>query len=516
MAEQLLFDFDEADLAEHTKKVTEYLRSFPPPPEKPEPVPEDTLALLSWKPLFDEKTAAYDYTSYPANKLLLADPYTILERDPPPWLPPVSRETMQDYSFLPVFQFDENNTFRITPPYDFRSDQTVHYRVTLEQFAGLVDYHVKYERAKEKERLLGDKKSLIEYYKKKAAALKALSIPDLKTRKTIDLLEKRAEGNFMIKARRVALMPYNKMNLVQMDAFKKNNLSPKEFWNRYYGFREQLRQKLSDMLCQREDYESSYSKGQCTSYGAANTSDRLLDEYGVLVKRQNGNAITDGEIRQVKAALEKFYALMGNFSPLARDYRLKISHAGEKKIFASRFSGIFTPFHHAIGVSFKNQESAPIILAHELAHFLDSRAGDPTGHFYASDDASSPEYAVAITFRSLMNKNQEIIDSKYYNRTCECFARAIEQYTALHAIPEYFKRLSLTPAYMSQENFTKDIIPLIGRYVMTRQSLLHPHAVPSVAAAQKGISLPVIPETTRRTPPRLFQKPKKQTLSRER
>jgi hypothetical protein len=304
---------------------------------------------------------------------------------------------------------------------------------------------------------------------------------------------------------------------MQMDAFKENNLSSNEAWNRYNDFRDRLRQKLSDMLCQREDYESSYSKGQITAYGTTNTDDRLLKDYGVLVKRQNGNAITAPEIQQIKSSLDRFYALMGNFSSIARDYHLKISHAGDKKMFASRFSGLFTFLHHAIGVSFRNEETAPAILAHELAHFLDAQAGSDTQHFFASDNASSPEYAVAAAFRSLMNKNQSVTKSAYYNRTCECFARALEQYTAFHTLPDHFDRLSHTPAYTSHENFTGRVVPAINRYVIERQRLLNPRNAPSIAltAAQKNASPSDIPKNQHTPPPIPRKKTAQKTASME-
>jgi hypothetical protein len=485
MPAQLLFDFSENDLVRHAKSAAGYIKSLPPPPEKTEPAGGDTLAPASWKPTFDEKNNIYDYTSYPANKLLLADPNTVFVKPPPPWLPPIDHEAAVRQKFIPLFQFDGPDAFLVS-----------RFRITLEQFAAMVDYHIKYEKAREKETALKKEKELIESYKAKLSELKTLSASDGPgIREKIAMVEKKLADGFMIKVKRISILNINKILTAQLNLFKKNNLSIKEAWACYTEFRQKLRQKISDMLCQREDYESSYSKGQITSYGPSHTNDRLLNDYGVLVKRQNGGAISPREIEQIKSSLDRFYALMGNFSSAARDYRLKISHAGEKNMFASRFVGIFALFHRAIGVSFKEEETGPIILAHELAHFLDAQAGGGTQHFFASDNASTPEYAVAGAFRSLMNKTPSVIKSAYYNRTCECFARAVEQYTAFHTLKEYSDKISTIPAYVPREDFIKTIQPLIEEYKKVRQCLLNPPALPpDLNTRRKNTPLPGLPE----------------------
>src|SRR5206468_1746533 len=106
-------------------------------------------------------------------------------------------------------------------------------------------------------------------------------------------------------------------------------------------------------------------------------------------------------------------------------------HAGTKKMFASTALGMYVPSMKAIGVS-NNQEHDKFgfTLAHEYAHFIDNHLGEKTGRNYASDNHNSTAGKIAYKFRELMNKGK-FTDTDYANRTCECFARALEQYHAM-------------------------------------------------------------------------------------
>jgi hypothetical protein len=192
------------------------------------------------------------------------------------------------------------------------------------------------------------------------------------------------------------------------------------------------------------------------------------------VKRQNGDAINQEEIKDIAAALDKIGRVFGDLKKISEEYGLKISHAGVKHMFARRFTGLFFDVHKAIGVSFANKDADFLVLAHEYAHFLDSRGGKNLNHFFASDKSGTIENAIAKEFRTVMNKEQaRTQNSKYLNRTCECFARAIEQYTAYELSPEQYKQYCGNEAYAKGDLFQGKIIPLVKTLITERHDLWH-------------------------------------------
>lgn len=239
------------------------------------------------------------------------------------------------------------------------------------------------------------------------------------------------EGNYRVS--RIKTVSRNKASYPQIYLWermtgKKYHQSEHEFWQTYGGQREELEQKLVDVNCQDDESQTSYTKGQETSYGMSGTKKILFDKYGVLVKRQNGDEITRDEVNQLDGALQEVYSIFGDKSGMAKKFKLVVSHAGEKMQHARKAIGLFNPSYHAIGVSWTGDESAGMTLAHEFAHFMDYWMADKTGRksgWFASDDWNGDTGQIAKTFRDNMNKVQK---SKYQNRTCECFARAMAQY----------------------------------------------------------------------------------------
>jgi hypothetical protein len=176
----------------------------------------------------------------------------------------------------------------------------------------------------------------------------------------------------------------------------------------------------------------------------------------------------------VEEALEKTAKVFGSLRRVSSAYGLKISHAGSKNMHARKAIGIFFNHYKAIGVCFANAETSHLILSHELAHFLDARAGNGLRHFFASDRADTPENRIAKTFRSEMNKNtRRTKNSKYLNRTCECFARAMEQYTAFVLSPAQYENFTRSESYTPDEPFRTEIIPLIDTVLKERYPLWH-------------------------------------------
>lgn len=234
-----------------------------------------------------------------------------------------------------------------------------------------------------------------------------------------------------------------------------------------------MKQKLSDMNIQIEENYSAYAKGQETAYGNKGTRKDLLDEYGVLVKRQNGDAINPREIQDIKTALDSVYGVYGNRSSMAKAFGLKVSHSGKTLMHAMNASGVYFPARRAIGVTMRNGEMGfGFTLAHEWAHFMDNYLGSKGArHFYASDDWSSLPGQIARTFRSNMASPQK---SDYQNRTCECFARALEQFFATKKgnQAEYQAAWNGKGNHPRQSVFEERVLPLVERFFQEDDELL--------------------------------------------
>jgi hypothetical protein len=394
----------------------------PPPPTSPEPA-------FSPSPVGN----TYDYTACKANTVFLPDEKTILTDKRPSYIPDLDLKYMRYHRFLPPFYRDgetivvkdlgKNNTYKMTP----------------EVFVATVDYYAKQQKA----------------------------------------LNKASAGAG--KPERVAFLPRDRMTNSQKNLLEERGLHGKDAWNEYFQLRDMLRQKLSDMSLQKEDWENAYSKGRETAYGDGNTNDTLFRDYGVLVKRQNGDAIGGEEIHDIEKALNSVSTVFGDLRAVSEQYGLKISRAGERNMHAGKPDGIFHSLYRTVGVSFARKEAAPFILAHESAHFLDCAAGMKENHFFASDKIGSPEHTVATLFRQSMNRTQErTADSPYLNRTCECFARAMEQYAAYTLSPEQYALFCTQESYVNDDQFTARILPAIETVLQERDTLWHPDKIRDV------------------------------------
>jgi hypothetical protein len=63
--------------------------------------------------------------------------------------------------------------------------------------------------------------------------------------------------------------------------------------------------------------------------------------------------------------------------------------------------------------------------------------------------------------------------SKYFQRTCECFARAMEQFAAFATSPEQYIAYCGAKAYAPDVPFREKILPLIEELIIERQELWH-------------------------------------------
>tara|TARA_R110002051_G_scaffold257868_1_gene316869 strand:+ start:5007 stop:8618 length:3612 start_codon:yes stop_codon:yes gene_type:complete len=263
--------------------------------------------------------------------------------------------------------------------------------------------------------------------------------------------------------------------------------NPKVFayWRK---FREMLKYKMLDIDIQRGDYAETRKKGLETSFGDSNTSNQLLKKHGIKVKRQNGDAINPAEISEIEDAFVAVEKVFGNMSHWARNFGLKISHSGNKLIYARKAVGVYAPFFKAIGVSAKyGHKDFSNTLAHELAHFLDHQIGIKTGKRYESDNYESTAGLLAGIFRENMN-GIDTITSNYTLSTKECFARALEQY---YAMETFGKNVTIFYSemegplegmkYVDAENhvpeavFYAKVVPLIKKFFKEVESTQPPN-----------------------------------------
>jgi N12 class adenine-specific DNA methylase/predicted RNA methylase len=400
-----------------------------------------------------ERTAGdpetFDYAACPANKVFLVSEKDILEKERPSYIPAFDPNYMRNVQYYPPFRKRADGNYeleRIAARVNGAFTPAARFIVTPEIFAATVAYYVRRQRAENKRQAKESETDLAARYGKAPA----------------------------VKPYRVSVLSKKSMIQDQYRKFRAEFGSKQAAWAAYQKQRDEIDQKLLDMESQSADLRSSYAKGAETSYGDGGVDNALMGQYGVLVKRQNGDAIRQSEIEEIKTALDGVSKVFGNLSAVNREYGLKISHAADKNMHARKASGLFHDRFHAIGVGFARAEEAPFILAHETAHFLDALAGKESGHFFASDKAGTPESEIAEKFRAAFlraafRKNEKLSD--YWKRTCECFARAMEQYAAFKLSPEHYSRYCGMTGYCSDGAFKREIAPLAEKLIETRREL---------------------------------------------
>jgi hypothetical protein len=432
-------------------------------PQKAEPSAK-TADRFIFEPLPDGNTA--DYSGFPANRMYIANEKTILTAERPQWVPPLDyRFVAQNSHIPPVRKIGENYVLQSG------KDSPLYYKLSLDGFAATVDYYVKYGKAlnrrKAEERNGQLLKEALENFNNRDTPLIPGSRDYPYYKSVID-------GTFKIKPSPIRLLSVRIMTYKQRDFFKENKTGQREMWDEWRDIRTSLEQKMNDMSCQYDDLESSYAKGAETSYGDKNTSNALFEEFGILVKRQNGDAINRQEIGEIRHAFNRIKPVFGNLKTICAAYRLKVSHSGTKHMHARKYIGIFHEAYRAIGVKFGDTKNNHLVLAHELSHFLDSQAGKDAGHFFSSDKPGTIENRIAALFRKEMNQRSNATkNSKYLQRTCECFARAMEQFAAFAVSTEQYLYYCKSEAYAPDDSFREKLLPPIEYLIAERQDLWH-------------------------------------------
>jgi hypothetical protein len=246
-------------------------------------------------------------------------------------------------------------------------------------------------------------------------------------------------------------------------------------WKYWSDFREMINFKIKDIKIQREDYSETYKQAIETSFGESNVDTILKEKLGILVKRQNGEKIKPFEISQIENGWIEIQKVYGNLKENALKYNLKISHSGDKLIFASKALGVFIPQMGTIGVSHKLGEiDFKSTFAHESAHFIDFLIGELNGKRWATDNYESLAGKIAFTFRNSMNKSKSE-QTDYINSTKECFARCFQQYFGVMTgnlitsnVDKYFSDKPVTfyehPNFVNESNFNT-IKPLVEEFL---------------------------------------------------
>jgi hypothetical protein len=387
------------------------------------------------------KYIAKDYTAVRPKDIYLAKEKTILTDPRPAYIPEVDEAYFRSSNyFIPAYKLGEDkyllalNAKRMAPSIrDWGKEigENNFAIVNRDVFAATQDYYLKKAKAKLKEDQA------------------------LRTRK-----------------KRITMLPENKISYHQMDLINSftggSRYETKNLWEIYRWLRQDLKQKTEDMEIQLEDYYSTYTKGKETAYGDKGTKDNLLQDYGVKVKRQNGAEINELEIQEIKSAMDDLFSVFGNKSSMAKTFGLKISHAGDKMMHARKAIGLFIPSMHAIGVTAHGDKGTGFIISHEWGHFMDYYIGEKTGRHYASDNPEDIAGEIASTFRKNMVKKQT---SKYQNRTCECFARAMEQYWAIKTKNNDIMDVK-SPNHPTEEIFVEKIMPSIDKFLQNNDALL--------------------------------------------
>lgn len=421
-----------------------------------------------------------DYTEVENDKVFLCNKKDILDKPRPSWIPELDSKGLAIDKFLPICvkDFSDGNYFVQSKIYTGEKDsngKSIYknqiYKMSPDVLAATVDYYLKRKRAELKTEGSSEKVSLprgmnsmpTSRYNEISKLCLLCDVPSLKY--------KNVDKSITDKAFEMKGKSPGKLYQIQ------NNVVFLEQWQ---PLLENIKGKRLDMNYQKQDYIDSYSKAVETAYGDSKTFNNLYNDFGVKIKKQNGTNFSKPEIEKLSETLKKVYAHYGNLSELAGEYGLKISYADNCMQFARKAIGLYFSYHNAIGISFFNEEKQlsvaginhlpDVTLAHEVAHWLDGQKGKESHNFFASDKYGSLENQIATKFKeeiklreksnksaTRIGKADEIHLGEYWHRTCECFARAMEQYYALKQGID----LSEEIAYARKDNFEEDFIPLI-------------------------------------------------------
>ena len=435
-----------------------------------------------------------DYTDIPSFDISIPKAKNILERDKPYFIPNIDeRRFLINGLTLPAQKVGEDKYlvalsgftkggYISQPSLDAINSDGDFAIMSLDLYAATQKYYQTKAKEQNKVNNIAKHQKRIDNLKIALEKLKS----EGKTDKDLEYMRRSIADMEKQKPRQTRLSVYDKSNkmasdqmfmLMTMNRTEDGNfISRSKAWEIYRNelFKDR-EQKQIDLDLQQEHDESSFTKGRETSYGNTGLSDELFDDFGIKIKRQNGDKINKNETNQIKEAMTEISKVFGNNVNMNKEFGLKISHSGNVKQHASKATGIFFPFYRAIGVSNEyGGDMFNFVLAHEYAHFTDYWVGKKSGNHYASDKQGSTANNIARIFRNNLNKKS---DSVYINRTCECFARAIELHTAVQTKGEsaivwdsqkYFE----ADNYVPKDVYEKELKPLIEQFFDENKDIL--------------------------------------------
>ena len=416
-----------------------------------------------------------DYSNIEHDKIFLVNKHDILEKEKPDWIPELDLDGLMADEFLPTtikssdgFYYVQAKKFigmgaksvetkdlygkNKTVEIQEKKYETTVYKMSSDILAATVDYYIKKQKALNKQ--VGKKETV-------GLPRRTKSMYTSRFQNMVDLLRFIPE----YKENEALLKHYP--NRSKSEAYRKQN---KIIFDQYKDLLGNLKDKILDLNLDKIDYGNAYTKGEITSYGDTGLSNSLYEDFGVRIKKQNGSTFSLEQKNRVESVLKDTYTYYGDLSNISKDFNLKVSYADNCRQHARKAIGLFTPYHNAIGVSFFDDNTYERTTAvHEFAHFLDYTKGNEFSYRYASDKDGSLENQIATKYKKLIREQNENNKSKvgesktiklgdYWYRTCECFARAIEQDFELTI---GLKEKCNPPAYLPEEIFNKEIKPLI-------------------------------------------------------
>jgi hypothetical protein len=432
------------------------------------------------------EVSALDYTKIDQREVMLT-PYSKFKDviNPlsikPRWMPEINRKSFQRNSHSLIFEEIGEDRYIVPTDQSYRKHGMPTY--TMQEKTQSDVYSNEYSVM-----TLAQVAATQDFYRK--ASKSALD------RKHEDKMKFAKEKGFTgkVKKERLKMLNKNKMlydqQYISMDF--REDVDRKNIWSRYGILQNDLKQKTIDMDLMREEIDNSFSKGRETSYGDSNTSNVLEGEYGVKLKRQDGSDIVEEDVKYLSNALSSIKETFGVRKSMNENFGLKLSFAKGTAMHARKAVGIFIPNQRAIGISdgkglkkkdpltgetkvvdYGDENFGGFVLSHEYAHMMDYYVGKQTGEWYASDKKGSTANEIASVFRSNMNVAST---SDYINRTCECFARALEQYHAMETAGDSAKSFNeeyvKTGQYVNKEVYENQIKPLVKQFMVENDSML--------------------------------------------
>lgn len=423
--------------------------------------------------------SAKNMTSLAVDQMKLYSVKNILDTPRPNWIPEISDSQLRSrqYSHDAILMPDGNylvamngfkrssdgySNYGNTGEGEYDADYHI---MSREHFAAMTDYHITRAKAIAKRDADEKNKASAERYENQSDEFKA-----------------RYPGGYKKHgAKRVKVLKADSFLTSQthmLREFIDQDMSQSGIYENITAMKDDLGIAWNDFTVSREDYSGAYLKGKETSYGDINATDQLLKSHGVLIKKQNGKEMDSGTEMWLKDKMDEVYKSFGNRSETARDWGLKISHSGDKLQHASKALGLFTPTYNAIGVSEHfGSNKGGFTLAHEFAHFMDWNLAKKTnsGRFFASHDTNSTAGKIASTFRNNLN-DKSLGSHKYFGNSHECFARALEQYSAMKNYGDDVTKVggtySESDSQVNSDTFNKEIKPLIEQFLSETKDIL--------------------------------------------